>query len=264
MVRVVGLGLAAERPDLRSGCPAIRKHRGLACGDAVMSWCPSGFIPFAAILRFLDENWTAWHISGRLLANVVAWPPEDERANFGDYLPNLMGPDLSAGTLRAAGVRSQDGKLFWLPAETWRISHYSDMEIRFISPIEAALAGYELSVPMNDGTFGNTLPILPKAALRTWCRVETERPIFDEPPIEPEDLEPREKRPILTLRPTNSVQTWLDGYARGSKAAGKLVKRDDAITTAMRVLSCTYRDAERAFEALPYPELRNPPRKAPT
>jgi hypothetical protein len=49
------------------------------------------------------------------------------------------------------------------------------------------------------------------------------------------------------------------GYAHAFKAHGRVVKRDDALTVIRQIIHCTTRQAETAFEALPYPELRNPP-----
>ena len=59
-----------------------------------------------------------------------------------------------------------------------------------------------------------------------------------------------------------TLSTWMRGYAQSVKAASKILKRDGAIDAACKEFGCTYREAEAAYEALPYPNLRNPPRIA--
>ncbi len=56
------------------------------------------------------------------------------------------------------------------------------------------------------------------------------------------------------------VAGWMRRYAEGLRANGQVAKREDAISAARAALSCTVRQAAEAFKALPYPELRNPPR----
>ena len=52
---------------------------------------------------------------------------------------------------------------------------------------------------------------------------------------------------------------WMQGYAHGFKVHGRVVKRDEAISAIVKIMRCTTRQAEAAYEALPHPELRNPP-----
>jgi hypothetical protein len=52
---------------------------------------------------------------------------------------------------------------------------------------------------------------------------------------------------------------WMLGYAHAFKAHGRVVKRDEAISAIAKIIRCTTRQAEAAYEALPHPELRNPP-----
>ena len=49
------------------------------------------------------------------------------------------------------------------------------------------------------------------------------------------------------------------GYASAYKATGCVVKRNEAIAVMTKITRCTTRQAEAAYEALPFPELRNPP-----
>ncbi len=49
------------------------------------------------------------------------------------------------------------------------------------------------------------------------------------------------------------------GFAHAFKVHGRVVKRDEAISAMVKIIRCTTRQAEAAYEALPYPELRNPP-----
>ena len=52
---------------------------------------------------------------------------------------------------------------------------------------------------------------------------------------------------------------WMLGFAHAFKAHGRVVKRDEAISAIVKIIRCTTRQAEAAYEALPHPELRNPP-----
>jgi hypothetical protein len=58
------------------------------------------------------------------------------------------------------------------------------------------------------------------------------------------------------------VASWMRGLAQGYRLLGKTLKRDEALKAATTHLGCKTRQAEAAFEALPYPDLRNPPRVA--
>jgi hypothetical protein len=52
------------------------------------------------------------------------------------------------------------------------------------------------------------------------------------------------------------------GYAQGFLDGGKgKVKRDYAIAACRKAMECTYASAEAAYEALPFPDLRNAPRQ---
>jgi hypothetical protein len=64
--------------------------------------------------------------------------------------------------------------------------------------------------------------------------------------------------PPATYDGTNRL-AWMRGYAYAFKAHGRVVKRDEAISAIVKIIRCTTRQAEAAYEALPHPELRNPP-----
>jgi hypothetical protein len=55
---------------------------------------------------------------------------------------------------------------------------------------------------------------------------------------------------------------WMLGYAHACKTRGQVVKRDEAISAIVKIIRCTTRQAEAAYEALPHPELRNAPPNA--
>jgi hypothetical protein len=54
---------------------------------------------------------------------------------------------------------------------------------------------------------------------------------------------------------------WMRHYATKFKAAhDRVIKRGDAISTMMKTTGVRWRQAAAAYKALPYPDLRNPPR----
>jgi hypothetical protein len=54
-------------------------------------------------------------------------------------------------------------------------------------------------------------------------------------------------------------RVWMLGYAYAHKEKGPVVKREAAISAIVSFMRCTTRQGEAAYEALPHPELRNPP-----
>jgi hypothetical protein len=81
---------------------------------------------------------------------------------------------------------------------------------------------------------------------------ESATPVLDE-----NDLHPSSP-PAMNFDHSARLACML-GYAHAFKLRGHVVKRDEAISAMVKILHCTTRKAEAAYEALPYPELRNPP-----
>jgi hypothetical protein len=56
------------------------------------------------------------------------------------------------------------------------------------------------------------------------------------------------------------LMAWMNGYAQAFKdSTGRVLKDQDAIRVICKNTSCSYRKGRAAYQALPYPGLRNPP-----
>ena len=86
----------------------------------------------------------------------------------------------------------------------------------------------------------------------TGPTAESTAPVFDEDNTQPPG-------PMPTTFDRSARFACILGYAHAVKLHGRVVKRDEAISALVKILGCTTRQAEAAYEALPHPELRNPP-----
>ena len=108
---------------------------------------------------------------------------------------------------------------------------------------------------------GRVIPVLDSTDLdsyieRKWPNLPGDAPENAAPTTSDNDAEIGPP-PVIYEGPARLA--WMLGYAHGFKANGRLVKRDEAITAIAKIIRCTTRQAEAAYEALPHPELRNPP-----
>ena len=108
---------------------------------------------------------------------------------------------------------------------------------------------------------GRVIPVLDSTDLdnyieRKWPNQPADAPENAAPVTSDNDAETGSP-PVIYEGPARLA--WMLGYAHGFKANGRLVKRDEAITAIAKIIRCTTRQAEAAYEALPHPELRNPP-----
>jgi hypothetical protein len=161
---------------------------------------------------------------------------------------DVMTEALATGSLRAHGIIKRTGAIVSLPPAIWR------MEVNGAPQSVWAIRGGDvLAGP--DGEF--CLPVVSRAELARTLQARKVDPDPDELPEAPAVS-------LTRASPAGSageaVEFWMRGLAQGFKLLKHTLKRDDAVRAATIYLSCTTREAEAAYEALPYPELRNPPR----
>ena len=174
-----------------------------------------------------------------------------------DLLPLLDPPDvdslteaLATGLLRAFGISKRTGEIVHLPPSTWR------MEVGGFLQSLWAIRGDDIVAGV-DGD-----PCLPVVTRADLARALQASSIPPDPPELPSGWQPAAPIPATptSMDPTDALGAWMLGYAEGFRAHGHLVKRDEAVHAAMESRHCTSREAEAAYSALPYPDLRNPPR----
>ena len=93
------------------------------------------------------------------------------------------------------------------------------------------------------------------------CEFSGEAVRAEWPATEPAKPQDAAKSHTHTAQKEN-LAAWMRGYAQGFAANSKKVKREDAIAAACKAFGCTSREAEKAYEGLPFPALRNSPRRA--
>jgi hypothetical protein len=199
---------------------------------------PSGYVAFDQI-RIVARAWAeAGAINQDLL--LLLDPPDADS----------LTQTLVTGLLPAFGICKRTGEIIHLPPSTWR------MEVRgFVQSLWAIRGDDVVSGPDGDPC----LPVLSRADLARALQATTIPP---DPPELPSGSEPAAPIPATPTgrNPADALGSWMLGYAEGFKAHGHLVKRDEAVHAAMASRHCTSRQAEAAYAALPYPDLRNPPR----
>lgn len=213
---------------------------------------------------FLPSGMLTFRQAGYALARELVRRCREEsetsQVQADDFLDDCLhdlGRALAAGEVTAKGIVIEGWTESWgdvlegtevnVPAYRWRAPGIRDL---FLSP------GHDGTFPAEAGG-GRILPIISRAeVLRLF-----DAALPDSTPKVRDDPAPSAV-PHVSPTPDAIAKAWMDGYARGVKAGGRVAKRDDAIRAAREALGCTTRQAEAAFEALPYPELRNPPRTA--
>lgn len=223
------LDTAHEQQSSNTGMP------GLSYGVHAI---PSGYVAFDQI-RIVARGWAQSGTIDRDLLPLLD-PPD----------ANSMTEALASGLLPTFGISKRTGEIIPLPPSTWR------MEVGGFSQSLWAIRGDDVRSGHDSDP---CLPVVTRADLARALQATSIPPDPSELPVGWKPATPI--RPtFVALGSTEVLGIWMLGYAEGFKSNGRLVKREEAIRAAREKRSCTTRQAERAFEALPYPELRNPPR----
>ena len=216
-------------PSTREGAVA-----GLSYGVHAV---PAGYVTFDRVASVAR----AWAEAGTIDRDTLALldPPDTDS----------MTEALASGSLPAFGIEKRTGQIINLPPATWR------MEVAGAPQSIWAIGGSDvLAGPGAEPC----LPVLSRADLARALGASAVPP---DPSERPEGWRPAQRLlPAIPRDAAQQVADWMRGYAEGFKANGKIAKRDDAVAAARKALSCTSRQAEAAFEGLPFPDLRNPPR----
>lgn len=201
---------------------------------------PTGYVTFEQITTIVR----AWANNGKIdpdLMRLLAPPDTD-----------AITQALATGSLRAFGVSKRTGEIVSLPPAVWQ------MEVSGVRQAVWTIGGKDiLADPDGD-------PYLPVISCADLARIFQAKEI----PPEPDELPEGWQAAVPLERPSSvgsgvvEIDAWMRGLAQGCKLRGAILKRVDAVKTATTHLSCTTRQAEAAYEALPYPDLRNPPRVA--
>jgi hypothetical protein len=189
-----------------------------------------------------------------------------------DDWSEVFGIKLASAELRAVLIDDQNGLLVPVGPDFWRTAGARD----FVKSRKDQLVYYcddksycqIIVVPMAEvwkyfgfnETFGDYYDP-PSVWPDAWG---PENPFIDRPATPDSAAEVPPERSTKEATSTSSVATaaWMRGYAQGFLDGGKgKVKRDNAIAACRKAMECTYALAEAAYEALPFPDLRNAPRQ---
>ena len=235
--------LAWDKADREGHQPVQVASSGTTDGSRGLSFgvhpVPAGYVTFDRIPSLAR----AWAKEGTIDPGLMVLldPPDTDSMTMA----------LANGSLRAFGVSRRTGEILTLPPSVWR------MDLDGVSQSFWAVGGNDVM----SGPDGETcLPIISRADLAR-CLEATEIP--PDPEELPEGWQKATRLPISMIIPGDGIMaldSWMNGLARAYKIRGTVVKRDDAIKAATTYLGCSTRQAEAAYEALPYPELRNAPR----
>ena len=222
------------------------------------------FIPFGKLTYREAADRIARHIA-QVGNREQPGPPTLREHDFLNQCMDDLGRALAGSTIKCSGIVTapwsddfgsinQEGDEIELRSTVWRTL---DAKRRMTEPPEKGWLlgeiGYEA---------GRVLPVLESTALDHFislmCPLPTKQTSQLTAPVLNED----------DAYPAGSVPTAFDhsarfacmfGYAHAVKTQGRVVKREEAISAMVKILGCTTRQAEAAYEALPHPELRNPP-----
>lgn len=180
-------------------------------------------------------------------------------ADFLDECLNDLGRNLAAGHPKTWGLVTagwltieggviDEGDEIELPPSIWR---RLGTKLTMISPPEDGWLPGEIAY--GDG---RAIVLVDEASLASFIDTMSDA-MGDMMGDEPSAARPT--RPPTAPERVAELSRWMMEFARGAKAKGAVVKRDDAIRAITVACNCTVREAKAAYEALPHPELRNPP-----
>lgn len=98
---------------------------------------PDGFVAFSKIESRIQAECEAWGC--KLDWRTFPQPAEEQ-------LSRLIGDALAAGQFQAVVIANTNGKLYWAPAETWRISAH--FKYRTVSAVFAGLMAETIMTPI--------------------------------------------------------------------------------------------------------------------
>jgi hypothetical protein len=223
---------------------------------------PEVFIPFGKVTYREAAARIACHIAQAGNRNQPGPPALKEHDFLNECLEDLGRP-LAGGVIKSWGIVTvswaddgneyPQGEEIELRPIAWRTP---DAKRRMTEPPEDGWMSGEIAY---EG--GRVIAVLDSTDLDNYV----ERMWPNEPAAVPEDSVPpasdnesETRSPPLTYEWPARL-AWMLGYAHAFKAHGRVVKRDEAISAIVKTIRCTTRQGEAAYEALPYPELRNPP-----
>jgi len=237
--------------------------------------CPEGYCSFDAIPEAVDDLGWKLDIYAELdRQRTEVWG--ESKSFFGQLsvdrehrvqqIKVVLARKLIGGDVCAASIL-ESGDVVWVPKATWLVRVSACMGAK--SAIDLAISTGAILIRKKSGASLEGRAIISHFELAKAIGVEKlpPRPVF-QPKFLPEYMPTAEGRtqpiPLKGASSGNGgsdpIQSWMNKHAQEFKETGKTIKRDDAIRTAKQALGCSYREAEAAYEALPYPELRHAPR----
>lgn len=179
---------------------------------------------------------------------------------FGGDAPifiEALGRKLASSSLSALAIVLGSGEIIPVTAADWR--RLREQDSMLVSSVSIACDRSVIEVTRNDGTTVAAVPIIALHDLAV---------AFDatDPPVEPYDRHGSGAAADPTVSDasasSNAARMWMYGYAVGY-LAGKSdkPKREPSIQACQQHISCTYRTAEDAWNALPA-DFKRPHRKA--
>jgi hypothetical protein len=220
------------------------------------------FIPFDKVTYRQAATRIARHIA-KLRNSGRHGPPTLREHDFLNECLEELGRGLAGGVIKSWGIVTVSWADQWneyplgeeieLRPIAWRTP---DAKRRITEPPEDGWMSGEIAY---EG--GRVIAVLESTDLdnyieHMWPNQPAEVPEDLVPPTSDNDTE--YLSPALTYEGPARL-AWMLGYAHAFKAHGRLVKRDEAISAIVKTIRCTTRQGEAAYEALPHPELRNPP-----
>ena len=187
---------------------------------------------------------------------------------------------LVDGQLQAVGV-SETGSLVVIPPDSWLRTYsgsfggeqlpaidyaLADKDIEFFDASKGMTRAYPMLILRQLATaFGaSSLPSYPSMLPDGLSALVTDgmgSAAVANPGVVPSSDDEPDRAAITPSGDLSyRLHVWMDGLATAFVMTGGRVKREDAIKAGMTKFGATYVQSETAYEALPWPEKRNPPR----
>jgi hypothetical protein len=221
------------------------------------------FIPFGKVTYRQAATRIARHVA-KLGNREHPGPPTPKEHDFLNGCMEDLGRALAGSVIKSSGIVTvpwtdakgtyqQQGEEIELQPIAWRAP---DAKRRMTEPPEDDWAPGEIAY---EG--GRVIAVLESTDLENY--IDRMRPsevaeVAETAMAVPSEGDAEPGPPPMTFDgPARLV--WMQGFAHGFKANGRLVKRDEAISAIVKIIRCTTRQGEAAYEALQHPDLRNPP-----
>lgn len=219
------------------------------------SFCPEGYCPVSDIVYQITEWLNADLLKNKELSNSFYYKEYLGLVKINHLNHDLIKTYIDKGMLRGAAVIKNSGNLIVFLSKDWR---------QCVADCDRYIGRTVLQKSCKENVVNINIKQKNEDCYPLICLYDLAIILGHiDPPSEPLEVPDgwvvknlSKSAFVADLSFDIHVDSWMLGYAEGFKSNGKVIKRDDTIKTAHKLINCTHKDAREAYKKLPS-DLRN-------